>query len=221
MQALPVKVKNVNVYAYFDPILPLEEEILVGASGTYSVGTLITSAFYNLDIDNEGKKVNPLRVHSRYYAVGETESGDKFRTPWMYCLDASSQPRFGRTITLHIPEGEAVNQVDSGLDNSKYITLSPLSDVTVSQSFTPPAIGERVLIENGKGNVIATRIGTPHEMGVEITSGDRDAKITPGMKNIMITGKIHLANGEVHPFSQGGYTAISGGDPAVFLQQFF
>jgi hypothetical protein len=221
MQPIPVKVKNVSVFAYFDPTMPLSEEILSGASGTYSVGTLIRSAFYNLDLDDEGKKENPLKIHGKYYAQGETESGDKFQTPWMYCLDNSDQPQFGRTITFGDPENEALNGVDFDVNPSQFIELSPLTNITVTQQFPPPAIGETLLIENGKGHVIATKTGTPHEMGVEVSSGDRVGKIAPGMKNIMVSGKIHLANGEVRTYVLSRLTAISGGEPAVFLQEFF
>ncbi|WP_298904296.1 hypothetical protein [uncultured Psychroserpens sp.] len=215
MQPLPVKVKNVSVFAYFNPNEPLSEVILTGASGVYSVGTLMTSIFYNLDLTDEGRKENPLNVHSQYYATGETESGDKFTTPWMYCLDNSNQPKFGRTKTL--VASSADSHVDEATVNeSDYIKLGALTDITVSQLFPPPAIGQRLLIENGSGNIIATRVGTPHEMGVQVDSGRRIGEISSGMKRIIISGK--TKDGD--RFSQTGYTAVSGGDPAIFIKQF-
>jgi len=224
MQPIPIKVKNVSVFAYFNPDMPLSEEILTGGSGTYSVGTLIRSAFYNLNLDNEGKKENPLTVHGRYYAVCETESGEKFTTPWMYCLDNSNQPRFGRTARLGAGVDDSISSIEPIVNSSDYITLSPLTNITVSEMFPPPAIGQRTLINNGTGNVIATRTGTPHEMGVEVAKGERFGNIPAGMKNIMITGTIHVKNGnktEKHLFTQTGYTSISGGEPAIFLKEFF
>jgi len=216
MMPIPTKVKNVSVFAYFDPREPLVEEILTGASGTYSVGTLLTNAYYNLNLDNEGKKENPLFVHGRYYATGQTESGHNFRTPWMYCLNNSDHPEFGRTIRFGTTGDEASGAGGSSADISDFITLGPLTDITVSQLFTAPAIGQRVLISNGDGNIIATRIGTPHEMGVMVKKGDRHATITPGMKNIIISGKTK----DGKRFSQTGYTAVSGGEPAIFLKEF-
>ena len=217
MQPLPTKVKNVIIYVYFNPLEPLSEVVLTGGSGTYSVGTLGLNIFYNLNLDNAGKKTNPLDVHGKYYAVCETESGDKFTTPWMYCLSNSDKPEFGRTIRM-VANGD--NAADIGVPiahESGFITLGSLTEITVSQLFPSPAIGQRTLISNGKGNIIATRIGTPHEMGVQIDSGERFGKIIAGSKNIIISGKTEKGD----TFSQTGYTVVSGGEPAIFLREFF
>ena len=219
MQAIPVPVKNVSIYAYFDPTEPIEEIVIEGASGTYAVGTLTTNVFYNLDLNDDGKRVNPLNVHSKYYAVGETEDGKKFTTPWMFCLDNSSSPKFGRTISLfdandnpeYTPAAPAV------VDASEYIRLAPLYDITVSHLVEPPAIGQEVLIQNGKGYIIGTRIGTPHLMGVEVDSGDRTSRFFAGLKNIIITGKTEKGT----LISRQNLTVVSAGNPALFLEEFF
>lgn len=215
MQGLPVKVKNVSVFANTDPREPLVIEILTGASGTYTIGTLFTNIFYNLDLTDGGKRENPLNVHTQYYATGETESGEKFSTPWMYCLDNSKEPKFGRTQTL----AETNSDSDIAMpvvDESYYIKLGALTNITVSQSFTPPLIGQRLLIENGNGNIIATRVGTPHLMGVQVDSGDRVGEFSNGMKHIMISGKTK----DGHFFSQAACTVVSNGKPAIFIRQF-
>lgn len=218
MQPIPTKVKNVTVYRYFNPNEPLTEVISTGGSGTYSVGTLGLNVFYNLDLDNIGTEKNPLTAHGKYYATFETEAGGHLTTsPWMFCLDASKQPKFGRTVRML-----ATDANDNGVhavQGNKYdfITLGALTDITVSQSFPSPAIGERLLITNGKGNIICTRLGTPHEMGVQVDSGDRLGAFVDGSKNVMITGK---AKDGSH-FSQTGYTVISNGKPAIFLKEFF
>jgi hypothetical protein len=62
MQGLPIKVMNVTVYAYINPLEPLTEVVLEGSSGTYSIGTLGLQSFYNLNLSNEGKKDNPLII---------------------------------------------------------------------------------------------------------------------------------------------------------------
>jgi|TARA_B110000037_G_C17055967_1_gene479796 hypothetical protein len=214
MQPIPIKVKNVTIYQYFNPIEPLTELVLTGGTGTYSTGTLGLKAFYNLTLDNEGKVTNPLNVHGKYYAVFEAESGHLSTTPWMYCLNNSNHPEFGRTIRMI-----AADATDVGVNvasESGFITLGALTDITVSQLFPPPAIGLRTLITNGAGNTIATKIGTPHEMGVQVDSGDRLDSILTGSKNIIISGKTN--NGQT--FSQTGYTIISGGKPAIFLKEF-
>lgn len=217
MQAIPVKVKNVNVYPYVDwsggGIGPVILPVIEGASGTYAVGTLIMSVLYNLDLDSVSQSAK-LGMHQRYVAMGETEDGPPFTTPWMYCTNTSDQPQFGRTITMNKPESEAINMGTTV--EPAYITLGPLTDVTVSQLFPPPAIGEIMLIENGSGNVIATKTGTPHEMGIEVTGGKRFGTLRAGMKNIMITGK----NKEGKTFTMGNLTCLSPNEPALFLQEF-
>ena len=219
MQAIPLKVHNVTVYAYFNPTEPLTEVIFTGASGTYAVGTLLTNIFYNLNLDNEGKQQNPLNLHGKYYAKGQYESGDYFTTPWMYCLDNSGTPEFGRTITLGAQTsaaqsndaqlGVAMN-VESGL-----IPLAKLHNITVSQQFPPPAIGSRLLIENGEGYLVATRIGTPHTMGVSVKGGDVVGPVQVGESNILVTG----VTDEGERISRGQCTCVSPPFPAVFLQE--
>lgn len=216
MVPIPVKVKNVSVFAYIDPRMPLSMLILEGASGTYSVGTLGLSIFYNLDLSNEGTKKNPLSVHGKYYATGETESGEKFTTPWMYCTDNSNQPTFGRTITAGAQADAAADPGVLLANESSFIKLGPLTNITVSQLFPPPAIGQRTLIDNGSGYIIATRYGTPHEMGVQVDSGKRFGELTVGMKRIIITGTTQ----DGHRFTQSLDTCVSAGDPAIFLKEF-
>ncbi|MEM6718215.1 MAG: hypothetical protein AAF611_02770 [Bacteroidota bacterium] len=138
MQAIPVPVKNVTIYAYFNPTEPLQEIIIEGATGTYSVGTLTTNIFYNLDLNDDGKRVNPLKVHGKYYATFETDDGKKeskkIVTPWMYCLDNSDTPSFGRTVSMLKDESEAQAAVapSASLDESDYIRLAPLYDIAKS-----------------------------------------------------------------------------------------
>lgn len=215
MQPIPRKVKNVKVYPYIDwkggGVGPVILPVIEGGSGTYAVGTLLTSVFYNLNLAS-GEQKTKLGIHQRYFATGETEDGSSFTTPWLYCTNAGDKPEFGRTITLLKPENDTLHAEIL----PEYITLGPLTDITVTQSFPPPAIGEILLIENGSGNVIATRTGTPHEMGVEVKSGNRVGQLRPGLKNIMITGK----NKDGQTFTMGNLTCINPNEPAIFLHQF-
>jgi len=213
MQAIPVKVKNVNVYPYIDwnggGVGPVILPVIEGASGTYAVGTLRKSVFYNLDLQPEKSKIG---IHQKYVAMGETEDGTPFTTPWMYSTNTSDELEFGRTITIGKKDSEAINV--GSLPN--YIILGPLTDITVTQIFPSPAIGEILLIENGSGNIIATRTGTPHEMGIDVIKGNRLGKLTAGMKNIMITGK----NKEGKTVTMGNLTCLDPNEPALFLHQF-
>lgn len=215
MQAIPVKVKNVNVYPYVDwnggGVGPVILPVIEGATGTYAVGTLLMSVFYNLNLDSQSQKPK-LGIHQRYVAIGETEDGAPFTTPWLYCTNNSSEPEFGRTITINKEDSVAINTGSL----PEYITLGALTDITVSQLFPPPAIGQILLIENGSGNVIATRTGTPHEMGIEVTKGNRLGVLKAGMKNIIITGK----NKDGKSVTMGNLTCVDPNEPAVFLHQF-
>ncbi len=215
MQAIPVKVKNVNIYPYIDwhggGVGPVILPVIEGATGTYAVGTLIKSVFYNLDL-NQLSTAPKLGVHQRYVAMGETEDGTPFTTPWMYSTNSSAEPEFGRTITLGKPQSETINAAVL----PPYIILGPLTDITVSQLFPSPAIGERVLIQGGSGNVIATRTGTPHETGVEVTSGKHTGKLVAGARGIIITGK----NKDGKTVTFGNLTCLNPNEPAIFLHQF-
>lgn len=215
MIGIPVKIKNVSIYPYLGvgPVGPVVEPVITNGVGTYTVSTLTTNVFYNLNLSSANFK-GKLSVHDRYIAVGETENGEQFTSPWMYCTEADKTPQFGRTISMLQESGNT--EAVQGVSSLPYVVLGPLTDITVSQVFPPPAIGQIMLIENGKGNIIATKVGTPHEMGVEVTSGKRTGKLIQGMKNIMITGK--TKTGETYTASN--LTVIDAGEPAVFLRTF-
>lgn len=217
MQPIPVKVKNVSVYPYLGigPVGPVVQPVITGAAGTYSVGTLGLNVFYNLDLSG-GKQTGTLQVHGRYIAIGEYENGSPFSTVWMFCLEAGKAPRFGRTVTMGASDAAASEADAQPLSVPPYIVLQPLTDITVSQVFPPPAIGQVVLIQGGKGNVIATRVGTPHLMGVEVKGGKRSPQLHTGMKNIIITGKTK----DGHLYTVSSETCVSAGDPAVFFRLF-
>ncbi|KFF18373.1 hypothetical protein IW20_05605 [Flavobacterium hydatis] len=101
MQAIPVKVKNVNVYPYVEwnggGVGPVILPVIEGASGTYGFGTLGRSLFYNLNLESHKPQLN---IHHKYVATGENEDGTRFTTEWMFCTNVSDDSQFGRTITL-------------------------------------------------------------------------------------------------------------------------
>jgi hypothetical protein len=213
MQAIPRKVKNVNVYPYIDwnggGVGPVILPIIEGASGTYAVGTLRRSVFYNLNLEPEKSSIG---VHQKYFATGENEDGTSFTTPWLYSTNTTDDLEFGRTITMGVKESEVINVTSV----PPYIVLGPLTDITVTQIFPAPAIGERILIEKGSGNIVATRTGTPHEMGIDVIKGKRLGKLVAGLSNIMITGK----NKEGKTVTMGNLTCLDPNEPALFLHQF-
>ncbi|SFW85836.1 hypothetical protein [Chitinophaga sancti] len=210
-----IKVKNVNVYPYANwpgyGVGPALTKVIEGASGVYSVGTLFTNVMYNLSLSG-GKELAPLVVHESYVAIGETEYGVPFTSHWVYCLQAGPEPTFGLTINAYyVP----FHYVPGSYSTPPYFPIAALTDITVSQLFAPPAIGQKLLIVNGTGNIIATKTGTPHEMGVEVTSGHRVSPLAVGLQGILITGKTK----DGHLISFNSLTCTDAGEPAVFLRQ--
>lgn len=218
MQPIPVKVKNVNIYPYINfngggpgpVILP----VITGAAGTYAVGTLGLSVFYNLNITG-GKQIEKLLVHNSYIAEGEYENGSPFTSHWMYCLDAGTSPEFGLTTTILSTIGTSA-AANVSLNVPPYIVLAPLTNINVSQLFPPPAIGQLSLITNGTGNIIATKFGTPHEMGVEVKGGTRSGSLHNGMTRIIVSGKTK----DGHTVAFSGLTCLDARDPSIFLRVF-
>lgn len=217
MQPIPVKVKNVSIYPYLGvSIGPAVDPVLTGASGTYSIGTLGMSVFYNLDLSG-GKSTGELGIHRQYIARGQYDDGSPFISVWMYCLDNSSKPRFGRTVYLQSElSAPGANNSPGALSVPPYLVLAPLTEVTVSQVFPPPAIGQVLLIEKAKGNIIATKVGTPHEMGIEVSGGKRAGKLHTGMSRIIVSGKTK----DGHIYTSEGLTCVSDADPAIFFKLF-
>lgn len=219
MQPIPVKVKNVNIYPYINfnsggpgPVIP---PVITNAQGTYAVGTLGLSVFYNLNI-SDGVSVGKLSVHNSYIAEGEYENGSPFTSHWMYCLDNTGPSfEFGLTTTLLSTTGTAA-AANVSLNVPPYIVLAPLTNINVSQLFPPPAIGQLSLITNGTGNIIATKFGTPHEMGVEVQGGIRSGSLHNGMTRIVVSGKTK----EGHTVAFSGLTCLDARDPSIFLRVF-
>ena len=210
MQPIPVPVTNVSVYPYI-PNVPIEvPPVITDASGTYSVGTLLTSIFYNLDLEG-GERKGDLQVGSTYYALA-TADGKTFQTHWMYCLEAGSNPRFGLTKNLLKPDEVQA----SAAFGDQYINLGAVENVTVTQTFRPPAIGTVTLISDGVGELIATRTGTPHLMGFRVrnTAG---SLLHVGMQRITVRGE-RVSDGQEVGYSN--MVCTDAGNPAVFLQDF-
>ena len=215
MFPLPIKVKNVNLYPYINwpggGVGPAILPVIEGASGVYSVGSLFTNVLYSLSLHN-GKQSGHLAVHDTYMAIGETEAGIPFTSHWMYCLKAGEEPSFGLTINaFYVPYNYQLGAVSA----PPYFTIAPLTDITVSQLFAPPAVGQYPLITKGVGNIIATKTGTPNQIGVEVVSGERSGVFYAGTQNIIISGK----NAEGELVTLGSLTCSNAGHPAVFLQQ--
>ncbi len=229
MQPIPVPVTNVTVWPSIDwpghaGIGPVVPPVIENAHGTYAVGTLAMDIFYNLNLDAVQPRY-PLKAGAKYHASVTTADGKTLETPWMYCLNAGSNPKFGRTShALDSAAGTATGTASpADADSTRVcqatdlIQLGALEDVTVAQQFQPPAIGTIVLVSGATGELVATRTGTPHLMGFTVNGGERLSHVRVGASRISISGK-RVDNGDLVSYSS--LTCRSNGDPALFLQTF-
>lgn len=216
MFTFPQKVKNVKVYPFTDVagFGPTVEPVLINGVGTYYVGSLMTCIGYSLDLGSADHQ-SPLYVHDKYYAVCEREDGSTFTTSHMFCTEKGSTPKFGLRKCLGKPDGPGDDMVEN-LSVPPFNVLTPLTDVTVSQLFPAPAIGQVTLISGATGNIIATKVGAPHLMGVEVLNGMRSNQLRLGSSRIIITGK--LPDGSI--YSTSNLTCVSIANPAIFFKTF-
>ncbi len=213
MIPIPQPITNVTVYPYTTApieLLPVIED----ATGTYSVGTLTTNVFYNMDLKG-GDNKSKLEKGGAYFAEATDAKGNRFRTHWMHCTGTGESPTFGLTQSLLHPEWTApALPVSEG----QYIHIERLSDFKTIINLKPPAIGT-MEIELGKsGWLIGTRTGTPHVNGFLIENPKIPNYVAVGTRNIAISATSER-DGKV--VSYNNLTLVSSSDKeSVFLQQF-
>jgi len=144
MQPIPTPVTNVTICLY-DGDAIAEMVVWIDGDGTYSVGTLTTDVFYNLNITS-GEAVNAgPQKKQRYYATYTDAKGQKGRTPWLYCLTSGNKPTFGRTEGLR-SDDEAVS--------SDIAYRIPLKNVTVRASVPKVEPLELIYLTDSEGEAM-------------------------------------------------------------------
>ncbi|MCD4502130.1 hypothetical protein [Chromobacterium vaccinii] len=217
MAPFPTPVTQVRVYPYIPDAPIIVPPVFTGGAGTYSVGTLTTNIFYNLDLTSGETENGGPHAGNKYYAVCKDASGKEFTTPWMTCLKAGPQPQFGRTTHL----GHPVQQTgaDSGSDaavaSPDIVYQIHLSDVAVN-AYVPPTEPLLIpLIEGGKGIATFAGLLPGGSWSVSVAGGERVNPLHPGM-TATISG-INVATGK--PFHiPAVFITKEAGDPAVFVQ---
>lgn len=217
MQAIPVPVKNVTLYPYLNasPGGPVVEPVIENATGTYSVGTLTTWIYYNLSLKG-GEHITPLKLGAKYIASAELEDGRHIETHWMQCMKIGNEPTFGLSINMihgHMMMG---SPAPSSPEEDPYFVIAELDDLSAWIRLKPPAIGQVRILDGGKGQLIGTRFGTPHQTGVRITSGLRQP-VTVGETLFHVTG---CQAGNDRQVEFASLTAVIGGDQPVLLPHF-
>ncbi|MEX1368721.1 MAG: hypothetical protein AB1Z98_36675 [Nannocystaceae bacterium] len=74
------------------------QPVFVDGTGTYSVGTLTTHIFYNLDLDSGTAQHGGVHAGNKCYAIAQGPDGKTIDTPWMACTRGGDAPQLGRTI---------------------------------------------------------------------------------------------------------------------------
>lgn len=210
---IPQPITDVTVYPYITAPIELEP-VIKKASGTYSIGTLTTHVFYNMDLHG-GDHVGKLENGGAYFAEATDAEGNRFRTHWMHCTGGGDQPTFGLTQNLSHPD---LSTAALPASEGRYIPLEKLVDFETSISFKPPAIGTMEVDLGKSGMLIATRTGTPHVNGFIIENPTLPHFWTVGSRNISIGAKSAKTG---KPIGYDNLTLVSATDKeCVFLQQF-
>ncbi len=227
MPQFPLKLTNVSVFPYFiwpkdGGIGPVMMPLLTGGEGEYEIKILGGNFYYNAEV--WGGKLHPdagrIVLHGKYIITGIDKDNKRVDLPWEFCTEAGNDKfNFGRTISL----GKQANSSDTDagtepltLSVPRYGILGSLTDINASifGDLDPLVIP---LIENGKGNVIYTKVGTPHLMGIRVDSGTIVNKLRQGMSNITISGK--TADGKLYSVThQMCYTTEF---PVIFFSKWF
>jgi hypothetical protein len=208
MEPIPQPVTNVSIYPYL-PDQPIEvPPVFVNGRGTYSVGTLTTYIFYNLDLNSGSPQHGGVTAGTRYLARGQDAQGKPFQAPWMHCLQGGETPRFGRTIHM-------LGQADATTAEPDIAYRIYLGDVNVSLYVNPTEPLEVPLIEGGKGIATFAGLLPGGRWSAVVSGGKRVNQLSKGMR-VTINGT--NVNGGKPFHIPAVLVTEDAGDPATFLQ---
>lgn len=216
-----IKVTDVDIYPYFhwDPhwgIGPVILPVVTRAHGTYVVDPSGVGVSFMLDITGgtiEDPPIGKLVVGGAYVAKMTGADGKAIVSPTLTC---TGEDPVGQTFAgFQATTGTGPAVAPQTADASDLIVLEPLTDMGGTMSDEP---GELVmeLFKNGTGNVVATRVGTPHLMGVRVEHADWGNPVAVGAHQITVAGR--KSDGERVVFTN--LTVVATEPDAVFLQHF-
>lgn len=184
MMINPLPITDVTVYPYTTAPIELMP-VLENASGTYSIGTLATHVFYNLDLQG-GKHVGKFEKGGIYFAQATDAAGNSFRTHWLHCTDDGKYPSFGLTQNLLHPQLTSPNLP---IGDGPYIRIERLVDFTTVINSDLPAIGTTEIDLGKSGWLIGTRTGAPHVNGFLIDDPNLPKFYAVGSRNISVRAR--------------------------------
>ncbi|ANQ51512.2 hypothetical protein MY04_4168 [Flammeovirga sp. MY04] len=218
MQTKLVLVKNVSIYAYSDNLELKHIEIISKLSGVYTIKTIGLNSFFELNLTHQQDEELMVKLHHQYYALGETEEGNSFITPRMFCVDTTPSIILGRPLGDD-DQGLKTkqNKMETFYDKStKFKTVGILTNINVSERFSPPNIGQRLLIKEGVGRVIAAHKDPLSSSSIIIIDeGEIYDPILKGPRDIIISGI--KENGD--RFIQLGHQCITDALPHIFIKK--
>ncbi|POA97285.1 hypothetical protein C2134_15680 [Chromobacterium sinusclupearum] len=212
MIPIPSPVTQVRIFPYIPDSHIIVPPVFISGTGTYSVGTLGKSIFYNLDLTAGESQNGGPHAGNKYYAICKGADGKEFTTTWLTCLKGGSTPQFGRTITLGRPSVANGPLVSNDYTRSKQVHLS---DITVNAFIQPDEPLSLPLIANGNG--IASFVGQfPGGFwSVTVTGGEYVNPLQVGM-TVTIQG-INTATGKPC-FIPAIFVTEDASDPAEFVE---
>ncbi|POZ60622.1 hypothetical protein [Chromobacterium alticapitis] len=211
MTPIPSPVKNVRVYPYIPDAPIIVQPVFVSGAGTYSVGTLGTNVFYNLNLTSGEAQNGGVHAGAKYYAIGQDQEGKEFTTTWLTCTQGGNQPQFGRTVHF------GPHKVGAQAENHANLAYSVhLSDVAVNV-FVPPFEPLAIpLIENGKGIATFAGLLPGGSWTVSVTDGTRVNPLQDG--TVVTISATNVATGK--PFHiPATFVTRDSGEPAVFVER--
>lgn len=210
MQPIETKVSNVQIFPYIPDAPIVVPPVFVNGSGTYSVGTLTSHAFYNLDLTSGRMQNGGVQAGQRYYATFPGANGEQVTTPWMHATRGGEQPQLARTIDM------LGGTIEPAAGSSDIAYQLHLTDVYVSLHHDPREPIEIPLIEGGTAVATFAGLLPGGSWSVSVSGGQRVNPLRVGSA-VNIRGK--LINTE-KPYSiPAVLVTTDAGDPAVFNQK--
>ncbi|TDR72056.1 hypothetical protein [Paludibacterium purpuratum] len=211
MVPIPSPVTQVRVFPYIPDAPIVVPPVFVSGAGTYSVGTLGRSVFYNLDLTSGETQNGGPHAGVKYYAICKNADGQEFTTTWLTCLKGGPTPQFGRTVTL----GGRVMETEAAVGSDIAYQVH-LSDVSVNAYIPPNEPLILPLIECGKGIATFAGLLPGGSWSVSVAGGERINPLHVGM-TVTIHGT-NVATGKPF-FIPATFVTRDAGDPAEFVER--
>jgi len=211
MTRYTVDVTNVTILPYIPGVSIPVKPAIIGAQGTYTVGTHLKDVFYCLEVSG-GESMVKLVPGASYYAIVSDQDGQEFEVHWMKCISDGPVYRFGLVTGLIDQE---YSETAIGVEEGPYVVLDNLNAIKVIQKFSSDENKDLLLMEDVSGQWISSRFGTPGMIGIRIENPGHKL-LHAGMTGIQISAQRRDQDAQLN-FSH--LVCVSAGNPATFLKK--